>query len=204
MKVIPQSIEVLTPIKPAAMLSRIERAGRVCYQSEDRITVGSFERFVKMLIERGHESVLEHESISVRIITDRGVSHELVRHRLAAYSQESTRYVKYDDIEVIEPPGLKGNTYLAWEQGVADSELAYRRMIIYGCAPEIARSVLPTCLKTELVMTANLREWRHILKLRTSKAAHPQIREVCGLILTEFKKLLPVVFGDINNEETNA
>lgn len=206
MKIIPQSIKVLTSVNQFEVLMRIERAGRVCYQSEDRVKVGSFEKFVKMLIERGHESVLEHESISVRIITDRGVSHELVRHRLASYSQESTRYVDYDEVTVIQPwvmgSEVPKEIFDQWERACELATIYYRTLRAEGVAPEIARSVLPTCLKTEIVMTANLREWRHILKLRTSAAAHPQIRELCGLILEEFKKLLPVVFGDINNEET--
>jgi len=179
----------------------IEAAGRTCYKSEQ---VGEPADFVKMIIRRGHESVLEHPSASFRIVCDRGVSHEIVRHRLASYSQESTRYCNYsknrfgNEITVIEPPGLaqvvRGRS--EWRASCERAEEAYFKMMEDGCHPQIARSVLPTCLKTELVMTCNFREWRHFLKLRTAAAAHPQMREVAGMIAKELAHISPACFGE--------
>jgi len=197
MKIVEQSYEIMTPVGPE-MLKLIELAGRTCYKSEDKITEDSAERFCKALINRGHESVLEHASFSVRFITDRGISHEIVRHRLFSFSQESTRYVKYDDIEVIRPP-MPGDSLVHWVYAVSKSENAYKKLICGGCTPEIARSVLPTCLKTELVVTGNIREWRHFLKLRIDKASHPQIRELATKLLHDLQSLVPVLFDDIGN-----
>jgi len=147
---------------------------------------------------------LEHFSFTVKFICDRGVSHEIVRHRIASYSQESTRYCNYSkddfgrEITVIEPcflvPGTAG--YDMWYMACQMAEQYYFSMLDWGCVPEEARAVLPNSLKTELVMTANLREWRHFLKLRTS-LAHPQMREVANLLLNELKVKIPVVFDDI-------
>lgn len=205
MKIIPASYEILTPLDGAEILRTIERAGRVCYKSEDKIEDGSADKFVRSIIERGHESVLEHVSMSVRFIVDRGVSHELVRHRVASFSQESTRYCNYSkdgfgmEITVIEPTALNlnGSAYIAWLGGCKCSENAYFIMLDSGATPQEARSVLPNSLKTEVVMTADLREWRHILRLRTDKAAHPQMREVMCQMLEELKERVPVIFDDI-------
>ena len=185
MKIINACYSIETPIDGAEMLKRIEKAGRTCYKSEDRITAESAENFVRMLIERGHESVLEHESITVRFICDRGVSHEIVRHRIASFSQESTRYCNYSNdrfgsgLTVIKPCFLEDGTgaYVSWLTAMRLANVAYSDMLAEGCTPQEARSVLPSSTKTEVVMTANLREWRHFLKLRTSTAAHPQMRE---------------------------
>ena len=205
MKVINASYEILTPINGDEILCMIERYGRVCYKSESRITDASAERFVRNLIARGHESVLEHVSFSVKFICDRGVSHEIVRHRLASYCQESTRYCNYSnddfqsEITVIEPCYLDKSAagYQIWERSCKNAETAYFDMLDFGCTSQEARAVLPNSLKTEIVMTANLREWRHFLKLRTSPAAHPQIREVVIPLLNELKSLIPVIFDDI-------
>ena len=205
MKIINASYHIETPIDGAEMLKRIEKAGRTCYKSEDRITEESAENFVRMLIERGHESVLEHESITVRFICDRGVSHEIVRHRLASYSQESTRYCNYgndrfgSELTFIKPCFFKekGGAYCSWYNSIDFAECAYFDMLDDGCTPQEARSVLPSSIKTEVVMTANLREWRHFLKLRTAKAAHPQMRELTVPLLHELQERIPVVFDDI-------
>jgi len=191
------------------ILKRIEEYGRVCYKSENRITEDSAKRFVENLVKRGHESVLEHISVTVKFVCDRGVSHEIVRHRLASYSQESTRYCNYSkddfgsEITVIEPcflvPGTEG--YKLWEGACLVAEQMYFKMLDWGCTPEEARAVLPNSLKTELVMTANLREWRHFFKLRASKAAHPQMRELTVPLLSEFKEKIPVVFDDIKEAQ---
>lgn len=205
MKIIHPGIEFITPIQGDAILKRIEQCGRVCYKSEDRITDDSAAAFVANLIKRGHESVLEHCSFTVKFICDRGVSHEIVRHRLASYSQESTRYCNYgkgdfgSEITVIEPCYLEPGTsaYKAWKNACLVAEASYFDMLNNGCTAQEARAVLPNSLKTEVVMTANLREWRHFLKLRTSPAAHPQMRELATPLLSILQGTIPVVFDDI-------
>lgn len=205
MKIISPQIEFITPIDGTGVLKRIEQCGRVCYKSEGQITEGSAPRFVETLIKRGHEAVLEHCSFTVKFVCDRGVSHEIVRHRMASYCQESTRYCNYGkgdfsgEITVIEPSYLIKDTaaYDEWEYLCRRAEIAYFALLDWGCAPEEARAVLPTSLKTELIMTANIREWRHFLKLRCSAAAHPQMREVATLLLRELQEKVPVCFDDI-------
>lgn len=205
MKIINASCKIEIPIDGAEILKRIEKAGRTCYKSEDRITDESAEAFVRKLIERGHESVLEHASITVRFICDRGISHEIVRHRLASYSQESTRYCNYsgdrfrNNITFIKPCFLEEGTggYKLWKQAMFIAEKEYFELLKLSCTPQEARSVLPNSTKTEIVMTANLREWRHFLKLRTATAAHPQMRELTVPLLKELQERIPVVFDDI-------
>ncbi|MDE6182663.1 MAG: FAD-dependent thymidylate synthase, partial [Eubacteriales bacterium] len=176
------------------ILKAIERAGRTCYKSEENISEDSAKRFVSSIIKRGHESVIEHEKITIRIICDRGVSHEIVRHRIASYSQESTRYCNYcnekfgKEITFIEPCFFnsenekdKKNKEI-WLKAMQQIEDNYNALIEGGAKPEEARSILPNSLKTEIVVTMNLRAWRHFFKLRTDKAAHPQIREISNMI----------------------
>ena len=210
MKIIKPYTEILTPLDALreSILRQIELCGRVCYKSEGRITDSSYIPFVKAIVARGHESVLEHASATVRFVCDRGVSHEIVRHRLASYSQESTRYCNYgkDDfgceITVIEPEFLTDDTtgYAIWEQAMADAELAYFSLLEWGCTPEEARAVLPNALKTELIMTANMREWRHFFRLRCAPAAHPQMRSLAIPLYRKFADALPELFGDIGAE----
>lgn len=208
MKIVNASYRIETPIDGAEILKRIEKAGRTCYKSEDRITEESAENFVLTLIERGHESVLEHASITVRFVCDRGISQEIVRHRLASYSQESTRYCNYSndrfgsELTFIKPCFLaeRKMTYWLWCNAMEFAEWAYSDMLEDGCTPQEARSVLPNSLKTEVVMTANLREWRHFLKLRTATAAHPQMRELTVPLLYELQRRIPVVFDDIKED----
>lgn len=205
MKIIKPSVEILDDLNPEEILKKLELCGRVCYKSEDKITPESAIKFISNIVKRGHESVIEHFSFSVKFIVDRGVSHEIVRHRIASYSQESTRYCNYskdgfeNQITVIEPSFLVNDTdgYEIWERGCKQAEQAYFDMLNYGCTAQEARSVLPNSLKTELIMTANIRAWRHFLKLRTSKAAHPQIREVAGMLLEQLNFILPSLFDDI-------
>lgn len=200
MKIVEPSVEILDHLDGHKILQKLELCGRVCYKSEDKITDDSAEQFVRMLIKRGHESVLEHVSVTVKFVVDRGVSHEIVRHRIASYSQESTRYCRYGDgIAVIQPPGIERgtNAYLNWYFGCQNAETAYRDMLSSGISPQIARSVLPTCVKTEIVMTANLREWRHFLRLRMDKAAHPQMREIACKLYDQLAEMVPVVFEDL-------
>lgn len=208
MKIIKPYHEIMTPIDGVQILKHIENCGRICYKSEHKITEDSYLTFAKNIVKRGHEAVIEHYSLSVKFVCDRGVSHEIVRHRMASYCQESTRYCNYSkddfqsEITVIEPIFLEQYTdgYSMWEEACQIAERAYFKMLDWGCSPQETRAVLPNSLKTEIVMTANLREWRHFLKLRTSKAAHPQIREIAIPLLKELKERIPVIFDDIEVE----
>lgn len=206
MNIIKPRYDIYLPLSGEEILKHIERCGRVCYKSESKITEDSYKTFVGNIIKRGHEAVLEHFSFSVTFTCDRGVSHEIVRHRVASYCQESTRYCNYEkeefggNITVIKPCYLDEGTegYEIWKKACEEAESAYFKMLDFGCTPQEARAVLPNSLKTEIVMTANLREWRHYLKLRTSSAAHPQIREVSNMLLKELKELIPIIFDDID------
>ena len=183
---------------PMDLLQDIERIGRVCYKSEHRITSSSAAPFVCNIIARGHESVLEHISITVRFVTDRAIANELVRHRIAAYSQESTRYCNYKDkIEFIYPKNVSDKQLQLIMEACACAATTYQALIADGATPEVARDVLPLCTKTELIATYNLREWRHILRLRTDKAAHPKMRELMQTLLQFFQGLVPIIFDDI-------
>ena len=196
MKIINPSATLIDVINPLDILQKIERCGRVSHKSESR---GDAESFVRKIIKLGHESVLEHVSLTFHIICDRAIQNELVRHRHASFTVESTRYVKYDELIAVETPSQK-HDYL-WMYECIDAEAQYQTLLLEAqLSPEIARAVLPLCLKSELYMTANLREWRHILKLRTSKAAHPQMRYVMNQILNVFKEKLPVIVEDISSE----
>lgn len=196
---------VIMPVNGEEILKNIELAGRTCYKSEDKITEDSARKFVAGIIKSGHESVIEHEKITVRIICDRGVTHEIVRHRIASYSQESTRYCNYsndkfgNELTFIRPfywknDGLKMDI---WEDAMRLIEEKYMDLITLGATPQEARAILPNSLKTEIVVTMNLREWRHFFKVRCSPAAHPQMREIAIPILKKFKEIIPVVFDDI-------
>lgn len=208
MKVIAPYVEPMHPIDGAVILSRIEAAGRVCYKSESKITDDSATAFVRRIIRSGHEALLEHCNISLKFVCDRGVSHEIVRHRLASYCQESTRYCNYSkgdfggEITVIKPCYLPDNSpaYFYWDAACKKAENAYFELLNWGCTPQEARAVLPNSLKTEVVMTANLREWRHFFRLRCSHAAHPQMREAATQALALLHGLVPIVFDDIAAE----
>lgn len=205
MKIISPKVEFITPINGNVILKRLEQCGRVCYKSEGKIEEGSAETFLKNRIKQGHEAVLEHFSFTVKFTCDRGVSHEIVRHRMASYCQESTRYCNYskddfnNEITVIKPCFFSegSQAYLYWESACKVAEIAYFDLLTYGCTPQEARSVLPNSLKTEVVMTANIREWRHFLKLRTAPASHPQMREVANMLLDMCKTNIPILFDDI-------
>lgn len=206
MKIVNPSYKILTPISEDGIqeLQHIEKIGRVCYKSEDRITKNgeSAKEFVKMIIDRGHEAMIEHSSLSVKFIVDRGVSHEMVRHRLASFAQESTRYCNYskdkfgNEITFVKPCFFeeKSNEYELWKVSVGLAEQVYFLLLDKGKTPQEARSVLPNSLKTEIIITANYREWRNILKLRTEKAAHPQMREVMIPLLCDLRCRIPIVF----------
>ena len=205
MKIIPPSFEILFAPDGDTLIKNIELCGRVCYKSEDRITEESAAAFIRMILKSGHESVLEHEKITVRVVCDRGVTHEIVRHRMASYSQESTRYCNYskdkfgNELTFIKPCYFQDGSeeMKLWTEAMKNAEDSYLALINAGAKPEEARGVLPNALKTELVMTMNIREWRHFFRLRTAGRAHPQMRELAGMILSEFRSRFPVVFEDI-------
>lgn len=212
MKIVSPNVEIISMDDYSTILKKIERIGRVCYKSEENITDVSAERFIAGLIRRGHESVIEHEAISVRITCDRGVTHEIVRHRIASYSQESTRYCNYSNdkfdnqITVIDPCGGFSydltkredlEKYETWKEAMDAAEKYYFKLLKLGADPQEARSVLPNSLKTEIVVTMNLREWRHFFRLRTSLRAHPQMRQVATMVYEAMVEKLPVFFQDI-------
>ena len=224
MNILRAGFEILTPISEGGIdeLKHIEKIGRVCYKSEGKITKDgeSAKKFVKMLIDRGHEAMIEHSSLSVRFTVDRGVSHELVRHRIASFAQESTRYVNYsldkfgNEINVINiRDGINLDNKMKnmdssiidvilreWFSAMKDAEKHYMKMIELGATPQIARSVLPNSTKTEITITTNYREWRNFFKLRVPATAHPQMREVTIPLLKELKNRLPIIFDDIKEE----
>ena len=210
MRVVQAGYEILDTLNGEEVLKKIERVARVCYKSEDKIGEGTAERMVKALIKRGHEAMLEHFSFSVKFTVDRGVSHELVRHRVASFAQESTRYCNYGhegEITVIKPLYLSdcGEDYNLWRKACVVAEKQYLDMLAYRFSPQEARAVLPNSLKTEVVMTANLREWRHFFSLRacgTTGKPHPQMLEVAVPLLKEVKSLIPVVFDDLEPLES--
>lgn len=198
-KIIKPSFVIEDKIEGDVISKNIEKYGRVSHKSEKNITSDSTKKFIQKLLFWGHESVLEHEKITVRIICDRGITHEIVRHRIAAYTQESTRYCDYSrEIQFIHPLFFKKDTkeYDVWYQSCKTAVESYTKLIQLDVTPEAARSVLPNSLKTEIIVTYNLREWRHVFEMRCQKAAHPQMREIMIPLLKEFKKKLPIIFDD--------
>ena len=190
------------------ILEKIEKVARTCYKSEGKIQEGSAAKMVSSLIKSGHEAMLEHVSVTVKFVVDRGISHELVRHRLASFAQESTRYCNYSkddfgsEIAFIIPEYLdyKSAGWNTWKETMKACEDSYFKLLDIGLTPQEARAVLPNSLKTEVVMTANLREWRHFFKLRalgTTGKPHPQMLEVTVPLLEDFKQMIPVVFDDL-------
>ena len=212
MKIIDAGFEILTPISEGGIseLKFLEKIARKCYKSEDKISEDgeSAKRLVGSLIKSKHEAMLEHMSLSVLFICDRGVSHEIVRHRMASFAQESTRYCNYSkgkfggEVTFIRPYNMYSDSteFAIWESAMSVAENSYMELLDNGISPQMARSVLPNSLKTELVMTANLREWRHFLNLRaagSTGAPHPQMLEVAVPLLIELQHAIPVVFDDI-------
>ena len=207
MRLVKPSFEILSIMHKDGIfgtpLELIEKAGRTCYKSEDKLTKDSAIEFVKKINHLGHKSVLEHSAMTVRFVCDRGVSHELVRHRLCAFSQESTRYCNYKGgVTFVIPPWLDDKKadreeYYLWSMSMKLAEDNYIKLLSLGWSPQQARSVLPNSLKTEVVVTTNFREWKHIFKLRTSNAAHPQMRELMLPLLEECKQIIPVIFDSI-------
>jgi len=218
MKIIKPYYTILSNISDGGIkeLQFIEQAARTCYKSEDKITQDgeSAKRLVKQLIDSGHEAMLEHSQLSVRFVVDRGISHELVRHRLFSFAQESSRFCSYNkdkfgnEITVIEPIFYQAteehfkdaaliDRYEEWAEACQEAEKSYFRLLKMGASAQEARNVLPNSTKTEIVVTGNYREWRNFFKLRVDKAAHPQMREVTRPLLAELQRRIPIVFDDI-------
>ena len=205
MKIIEPYFIIESEINGKDVLSHLEKAGRTAYKSEDKITEDSSSKFIEMISNRGHFSVIEHYNVTVRVICDRGVTHEIVRHRLASYTQESTRYCNYskgkfgNELTIIKPCFWDENDekFKLWKETIEIIEKSYNKLIKLGASPQEARSVLPNSLKTEIVITMNLREWHHFFKLRTSDVAHPQMREVAVPLLKEFQSKIPIIFSDL-------
>lgn len=218
MKILKASYIIETEIDGESLLKQIEKIGRTCYKSEENTTSESAKKFVTSLIKNGHEAMIEHNAITVRFICDRGITHEIVRHRVASFAQESTRYCNYsndkfgNEINVIDiAEGIQLDTKMKnfspeiittimqeWMNAMDDAQTHYMKLIELGATAQIARSVLPTSVKTEIVVTMNLREWRHFFKLRAHTSAHPQMRELALPLLADFQKQIPCVFDDIN------
>lgn len=204
MRIIKPEANFLYPVDGLQILKNLEQIGRVCYKSEDKITDESYIAFLTRIVNSGHESVIEHEKVTVKVICDRGVSHELVRHRIASYSQESTRYCNYakekfgQELTFVRPFFWDETTqqFEIWKQAMQCAENSYMELLRLGATPQEARSVLPNSLKTEIVMTMNMREWRHFFRLRMSPAAHPQMREVSSILLKEFLDTIPILFDE--------
>jgi len=216
MRIIPASFEIEGHIDGVGICKSIEKAGRTCYKSEGKVTGDSYISFIQKIIKSGHHSVLEHEKVTVRVICDRGISHELVRHRLSSYSQESSRYCSYfkkkfgNEITIIEPcfwpdKNVEGTDdykkYQIWLRSMQNAENDYMELMKLKAKAQEARDVLPNSLKTEIVISANLRQWRNFFNLRVNKAAHPQMREITIPMLRRFQELIPVVFDDIEVSE---
>lgn len=214
MRIIEPGYEIIRPARTdeaarMEILSAIEDAARTCYKSAAKNqSPEATAKFVRNLVSAGHEAMIEHVGMTVRFCIDRGVSHEIVRHRVASYAQESTRYCSYNkekfgsEITVVRPVAFEpgSEAYAVWKQACEACEKAYFALLENGVAPEFARDVLPTSLKTEIVVTMNLREWRHFFRLRaagTTGRPHPQMRQVAQPLLEEMQRFLPEIFGDI-------
>jgi len=197
---------IVPKIDGKRILKNLERYARICYKSEDKTGENTAERLLASIIKRGHESVIEHEKVTVIFVCDRGISHEIVRHRIASFSQESTRYCNYSgekfgkEITVIRPFffEIDSREYNDWKYSCSVAEEVYTRLIeICKRNPQEARSVLPHSLKTEIAVTFNIREWRHFFKLRCAFEAHPQMRQLAIPLLAYFRENIPVLFDDI-------
>lgn len=212
MKIVKAKTEILTSTEELKNITRkIELAARTCYKSENLIDENSHIKMIKTLIVNKHEAMLEHAYITVKFICDRGVSHELVRHRIASFAQESTRYCNYskdkfgNEITVIEPAFWDKDMekYWMWKASCEQAEKYYFSLLEIGATPQEARSVLPNSLKTEIIVTMNIREWRHFFDLRAcgkTGKPHPQMLELTIPLLNELKSKVPVIFDDIKPE----
>ena len=184
------------------LLKKIEWAARISHRSEDAQTPESWDRFIRaVVLQHGDWSVVEHATLSVDMLVDRGITHEVVRHRLFGFTQESTRFVNYEKkmppAFVLPSPDMGIVAREAWNLSIQQAEASYRIMLANGCTPQIARSVFPNALASRIIITGNLRNWRHFLLMRTTKEAHPQMREVTIPLLAEFQSKIPILYEDI-------
>lgn len=190
------------------LLRNIEYIGRVSHRSEESQTADSWQRFIKaVVIDKGDWSIVEHASVTVDFLVDRGITHEIVRHRLASFTQESTRFVNYEKkmpASFVRPHFKSQEAENAWNMAIGEAEIAYKAMIAAGEAPQIARSVFPNGLASRIIMTCNLRNWRHFLLMRTTREAHPQMREVTIPLLAEFQGAIPLLFDDVSPMDRQA
>ena len=208
MKIIKPWIEI-ERIDGKSIMKNIEKACRTCYRSENLITEESYKNLIKNCLNRGHESILEHEKITIRMCCDIGVYKDLTRHRFGSFSIESTRYCNYgkdkfdNEIKSIEPCNIdKKELFNEWYSACTEIEQRYLKMAELGATPDQMRMILPHSTAAEVVMTANIREWRHILSLRASKMTHPSVQQLMIPLLLYFKRCMPELFEDINyNEE---
>lgn len=204
MKIIEPSVSLLTSLSLETLKS-IETAARTCYKSEANIDENSAVKMVQKLISKGHDATLEFADATFRVVCDRGVTHEIVRHRIASYAQESTRYCNYakdkfgNELTFIRPCFWAENSplYQSWYNSMKQAENTYLNMISEGATPQEARSVLPNSLKTEICVKMNMRQWRHFLNLRCAKDAHPQMRQIAFMILDVFRTVIPELVSDI-------
>ena len=191
------------------IMKNIERACRTCYRSEGKITEESYKTLLKNCITRGHESVLEHEKVTIRLYCDLGVYKDLTRHRTASFSIESTRYCNYgkdkfdNELKVIRPCNIEEGTdiYANWKNACEAIEKNYMEMSKKGALPDQLRMILPHSIAAEVTMTANIREWKHILSLRASNHTHPSIRQLMIPLLLYFKQIMPEIFEDVPYDE---
>jgi thymidylate synthase (FAD) len=208
MRIVQQEHKILCPSEWGLELKLIEAAGRTAYKSEDRIEADSYRSFISGIVKRGHLAVIEFGNMVVQFVTDRGISHELVRHRICSFVQESSRYCNYGSgkfgsaVTVVRPSGLQeGSEELAWTVACQDAEQKYLYLTSHGVSAQSARSVLPTCTKTEIVVKANFREWRHIFRIRAvEKAAHPDMRALMIPLYEECRAACPEIF-DLGDPE---
>ena len=204
MKIIEPEI-IIDNFDSVQIMQNLERACRTCYRSEDKITDESYKTLLKNCINRGHESILEHEKITIRMVCDIGVYKDLTRHRHASFSIESTRYCNYgkdkfdNEIKFIRPCNIDENTlpYQYWKDALITIEHNYIMMGNCGCTPDQMRMILPHSTAALVTMTANIREWKHILELRASKHTHPSVQQLMIPLLLEFKKTMPEIFDNI-------
>ena len=203
MKIIEPSVKILTPIDGKAILKHLEECGRTCYQSHDSTSEGSAERLLTQIIKSGHESVLEHFLITVKMQMDIGAYKDITRHRLASFSIESTRWCNYSkgkfgtELKFMKPCNIEGELYEDWLNTMKYIEKMYMQMAEKGATPDQLRMILPHSTAAEVCMSANLREWRHIFRLRTAKNAHPSVQQIMKMVLNEFKARIPIIFDDI-------
>ena len=203
MKIVDPWIQV-EEYNPVKIMKNIERACRTCYRSENLINEDSYKKLLKNCINRGHESILEHEKITIRMCCDIGVYKDLTRHRFGSFSIESTRYCNYgkdkfdNEIKFINPCNMdKKELFNEWYSSCIEIEQRYMNMVKLGATPDQMRMILPHSTAAEVTMTANIREWRHILDLRTKKMAHPAIRQLLIPLLLKFKEDMPELFNEI-------